>query len=158
MIPRDMYEGDPAHLLIRLVSMYSVTTILSSYNAQYLDGIPDVGTDRVMSSLDGHGLRGHESMAQANRILEGVLHRSLVAQLSPACPHCWSSSSLPPHRAGLHHRQNILALVAAMHSALNRLQTTFGFFTSCAFSLACIIAPPFDRALPCTDWLPECFH
>ncbi len=27
-----------------------------------------------------------------------------------------------------------------MHSALNRLQTTFGYFTSCAFTLACIIA------------------
>jgi signal peptidase complex subunit 3 len=27
-----------------------------------------------------------------------------------------------------------------MHSALNRLQTTFGYFTSCAFTLACIVA------------------
>ncbi|KIW29806.1 uncharacterized protein PV07_05593 [Cladophialophora immunda] len=27
-----------------------------------------------------------------------------------------------------------------MHSALNRLQSTFGYFTSCAFTLACIIA------------------
>ncbi|KAJ9617002.1 hypothetical protein H2200_000723 [Cladophialophora chaetospira] len=27
-----------------------------------------------------------------------------------------------------------------MHSALNRLQTSFGYFTSCAFTLACIIA------------------
>ncbi|OAP61666.1 hypothetical protein AYL99_03869 [Fonsecaea erecta] len=27
-----------------------------------------------------------------------------------------------------------------MHSALNRLQSTFGYFTSCAFTIACIIA------------------
>jgi len=42
-----------------------------------------------------------------------------------------------------------------MHSALNRLQTTFGFFTSCAFTLACIIAVLTILPLPAPTGSPS---